>query len=213
MGTFQNGNKSAYHILFKAQSKKIFCEKEQDLDVRLEELDSFLSQNTNADGIQEKQQEYARLKQELSLIYENRGKGTIIRSKARWTEQGEQPTKYFFNLEKWNYNRKVIREIQRTDGEILHEEKDILSYIENFYRDLYTSNRVENTSDSFEAFVENLEIPKLQDKQRDELEGEISLEECKNVLRTFANGKSPGDDRLTWEFYNCFFWLVGTRFN
>ena len=183
-------------ISYSKHKAKKFREKEQDLDVRLEELDSFLSQNTNANGIQEKQQEYARLKQELSLIYENRGKGAIIRSKARWTEQGEQPTKYFFNLEKRNYNRKVIREIQRTDGEILHEEKDILSYIENFCRDLYTSNRVENTSDPFEAFVENLEIPKLQDKQRDELEGEISLEECKNVpkpylVRKMSYNKKP----------------------
>ena len=77
-------------ISYSKHKAKKFREKEQDLDVRLEELDSFLSQNTNANGTQEKQQEYARLKQELSLIYENRGKGAIICSKARWTEQGER---------------------------------------------------------------------------------------------------------------------------
>ena len=33
--------------------------------------------------------------------------------------------------------------------------------------------------------------------------------ECKVVLRTFSSGKSPGEDGFTWEFYNCFFDLLG----
>ena len=44
---------------------------------------------------------------------------------------------------------------------------------------------------------------------RSELEGEITLKECKNILRTFSSGKSPGDDGFTWEFYKCFFDLLG----
>ena len=55
----------------------------------------------------------------------------------------------------------------------MHEEKDILMYIENFYRDLFTSSHVEGTNNSFESFIENLETPKLQDNERDKLEGEI----------------------------------------
>ena len=42
-----------------------------------------------------------------------------------------------------------------------------------------------------------------------ELEGEITLKECKDILSTFIRGKSPGDDGFTWEFYNCFFDLLG----
>ena len=81
-------------------------EKEQDLDIQLEERDNYPSQKTNANEIQEKQQEYARLKQELSLIYENKGKGAIIRFKARWIEQGEQPTKYFLTQKNGTINEK-----------------------------------------------------------------------------------------------------------
>jgi len=43
---------------------------------------------------------------------------------------------------------------------------------------------------------------KLHDNERDKLDGEISLKECKNAIRTFAKGNSPGDDGLTWEFFN-----------
>ena len=61
-------------------------------------------------------------------------------------------------------------------------------------------------------FLENLEIPRLQDSMRSEQEGEITLKECKNILRTFSSGKSPGDDGFTWEFYKCFFDLLFLRF-
>ena len=41
------------------------------------------------------------------------------------------------------------------------------------------------------------------------LEGEITLKECRDILRTFSSGRSPGDDGFTWEFYNYFFALLG----
>ena len=61
----------------------------------------------------------------------------------------------------------------------------------------------------FEEFFGNLEIPKLEDTVRDELEGKITLKECQDILCTFKREKSPGDDGFTWEFYNCFFDLLG----
>ena len=42
-----------------------------------------------------------------------------------------------------------------------------------------------------------------------ELDREITLKECKDILCTFCRGKSPGEDGFTWEFYNCFFDLLG----
>ena len=198
----------ALTIPYSKNKQKHLRIKEQDLRNRLDKLDNLLSQSANADDANEKQQEYARLKQELHLLYENKGKGSILRSKTRWTEQGEKPTKYFFNLEKQNYNRKVIKELKRSDGGILFKAEDILLEIENVYRDLYTSNPAEDNCSLFENFVRNLEIPKLQNKERDEL-GKITFKEFRDVLHTFASGKSPGDDGLTWEFYNCFFTSAG----
>ena len=53
-----------------------------------------------------------------------------------------------------------------------------------------------------------MEITELQDLEKEGLEEEITLEECKEVLKTFSSGKSPGEDGFTWEFYNCFFDLL-----
>ena len=88
------------------------------------------------------------------------------------------------------------------------KEEEILEEIEIFYKELYTSiTTVENAP--FTSFIENLELPRLEDSLSSELEGEITLKECKDILSTFSRGKSPGDDGFTWEFYNCFFDLLG----
>ena len=134
-------------------------------------------------------------------------KGSIVRSKTRWIEQGEKPTKYFFNLEKPNYNHKTIKELKHPDGKSVTKEEEIVEEIEIFYKELYTSIiSVENAQ--FTSFTENLELPRLEDSVSSELEGDITLKECKDILSTFSRGKSPGEDGFTWEFYNCFFDLL-----
>ena len=128
--------------------------------------------------------EYATMKEDLCLIYENKVKVSIIRSKIRWIEQGEKPTKHFFNLKKRNYTRKVIKPLKRPDGELITDELKILKEIESYYRNLYSSV-IDRGIDLFEEFIGNLEIPKLEDTARDELEGEIALKECQDILCTF----------------------------
>ena len=110
---------------------------------------------------------------QLCLLHEVRA--------TKWIEQGEKPTKYFFNLEKRNYNRKVIRSLKKPDGESITDELEILKEIELYYRNLYSS-AVDRRNDLFEEFVGDLAIPKLEDTVRDELEGEITLKECQDIL-------------------------------
>ncbi len=47
-------------------------------------------------------QEYEKVKLEYEILYQYHVKGLIIRSKAKWVEEGERCTKYFMNLEKRN---------------------------------------------------------------------------------------------------------------
>jgi len=68
----------------------------------------------------------------------------MFRSKCRWIENGEKPTKYFYNLEKRNYNRKTISELRKQDGVEIREEKEILKVIQEFYEDLYSTRTVKS---------------------------------------------------------------------
>ena len=49
--------------------------------------------------------EYEAAKEELKKIYEQKGKKAIFRSKVKWLEQGEKPTKYFFLI----WRRRIMK--------------------------------------------------------------------------------------------------------
>lgn len=70
----------------------------------------------------------------------------------------------------------------------------ILDQIEIFYKNLYTSE--ESFSDEeCDLFIRNLEIPILLDEDRDNLEGQLTYDECRKALETFQNDKAPGERR------------------
>ena len=63
----------------------------------------------------------------------------MFRSRTRWIENGEKSTKYFFNLEKQNYEKKIITQLKTTDGEIISDLTKINKEIENYYNNFLTS--------------------------------------------------------------------------
>ena len=52
-------------------------------------------------------------------MYDVKGEAAKFRSKCLWVEQGERPTKYFFNLEKRNYNKRVISGLEDENGKVV----------------------------------------------------------------------------------------------
>ena len=121
-----------------AYSKKKAKATTEELEItrQLETLDRNICDNFNSPDIAHILKEYEDLKTELQSIYEEKGRAPIFRSKCRWVEKGERPTKYFFNLEKRNYHRKTITEL-RIEGETTtNNECQILEAIEKNYNEL-----------------------------------------------------------------------------
>jgi len=79
--------------------------RESDLQTHLWELEKRIFDSTNAEFINDAPYEKEILKQQLIVFNEEKAKSLMLRSKTRWTEKGQKPTEYFFNLEKRNYNR------------------------------------------------------------------------------------------------------------
>ena len=76
-------------------------------------------------------------KEEISK-YKTRG--TIIRSKSRWYNEGEKNTKYFLNLEKRHFNKKkTIKNLQLDDNSTIKTDTEILKEAKSFYQSLYSS--------------------------------------------------------------------------
>ena len=182
------------------------------LEIRreLDQLDDIICNNFFSPNITQILQLYDDLKTELKSFYENKGRQVMFRAKCRWVENGERPTKYFFNLEKRNYNRKTISELRIQDDSTTCNVKQILDQIEDYFKKLYTS---ENTSsqEEYNEFIQHLTIPRLSNEDRDSLEGPLTYEECKKVLDSFKNDKSPGEDGFTVEFYIYFFMIYWVK--
>ena len=94
------------------------------------------------------------------------------------------------------------------DETIIKNETQGLDAIENYFNDLYTS-ACSARQEEYDSFIQELRLAKLSDEERDELEGPLTYDECKQILETFQNDKSPGEDGFTVEFYKFFFELLG----
>ena len=91
--------------------QKRFKQKNQEtfLEAKISELQKMIDKNETIHGMNEPIEELEKLKQKLEQIIEYKTKGSIIRSKARWFNEGEKNTKYFLNLEKRHCNKKQSR--------------------------------------------------------------------------------------------------------
>ena len=105
------------------------------LEKRLQSLEQAYNKNSSP----QTENEITLVRTDIDEIITEKTNGMIIRSKAQWYEEGEKPTKYFLNLEKRNYNNKVINRIQSPDNNFIETKKDILDEIETFYQTLYSS--------------------------------------------------------------------------
>ena len=182
---------SSATISYSKSKSKSIRNREQDIIQKLNLLDDAICNNFSSPDIAGVLQEYVQLKAELKSIY-------------------ERPTKYFFNLEKRNYNKKTISELRFQDESTTNNANVILDQIETFYKNLYASEGT-FSNEECDTFIRNLELPKLSDEDRDSLEGQLTYDECKKVLETLQNDKAPGEDGFTVEFYKYFFEVIGNN--
>jgi len=145
-------------------------------------------------------------KTRLNKISAHRTRGTILRSRARWHEEGERNSKYFYNLEKRNYSKKVVTKLKLNDGSFTTNQLDNLNQEKEFYQNLYQSlvPPAHNTHDN-DTFFNLDSVPTLNEDEQALCEGLITEKEALNALKDSAANTTPGTDGLPVEFLK-FFW-------
>ena len=98
------------------------------------------------------------LKRQLEAKIQYETKGSIIRSKTVWHEEGEKSSSYFLNLEKRNFNNKKLSKLILDDNTTIYDDKDILIAEEQFYQQLYRSKykQKQNIEHNFFQRYENI---------------------------------------------------------
>ena len=182
----------SYAILKSKKNRKYIEELKQEL-VTLE---------IKLDNNEEVLERYNSVKLELEKNEEEILKGLMVRSRAKWIEDGEKCSKYFFQLEKKNYKTKCIRTLFKEEQRI-SDPKQILEECQNFYVNLYTETKTEKNTHSGNLFQNT--HPTLSENEKSICEAKITLNECFNSIKELPNNKSPGSDGISTEFYK-FIW-------
>ena len=90
-----------------------------------------------------------------------------------------------------------MTKLRLPNGNIVTNSKDILECQKTFYENLYKSNEPNLNSKDSKYFLQSLQVPKLTKQKHDHCERVITVEDCENILKTFKDNKSLGNDGLT----------------
>ena len=143
-------------------------------------------------------------KRELEAIIEYRTKGAILRSKSQWYNEGEKNTKYFLNLEKRHCKQGAITQLKVNDNDLICTDKEILKEYKSFYQNLYRSKEATANQDGVFFCPQQEDRTLLNSDEQSLCEGELSIKECVEALKSMVLGKSPGTDGFPCEFYKVF---------
>ena len=98
-----------------------------------------------------------------------------------------------------------MTKLKISENEYTFNQFEILQEEKKFYESLYKSQNSETRNTSNSTFLDAKNITPLNDEENRLCEGLVSEKECLSALKDFKNGKSPGTDGLTAEFYK-YFW-------
>ena len=160
-------------------------------------------------GEQELSAEIDALESRLKALIIKDLEGVKIRSRARWIEEGERPTRFFFKLEGERKVKHAVSSIFDTNGcEVFSREEIECAHVE-FYTSLFSP---ENIDDNYKCDLLNTIDRMLSQVDCDFCEGAISLEELTNAMSSLNLNKSPGPNGFPVEFYKHFWSLLGPPF-
>ena len=190
-------------IKYSSIKKRKKLEDEHKLEQEIKQLEDEINNDfSNIDD--EKILNLSQKKTILSDIRKEKIEGVMLRSRSRYQDLGEKPSKYFFNLENRNFVNKAMNKIIENDGTEYSETKEIIKCQQKFYENLYSDISNDVDGNPIEDIVGENEN-KLSNDESQKLEGDIKLGELSNSLKNMKNDKSPGLDGFTVEFFK-FFW-------
>ena len=101
----------------------------------------------------------------------------MFRCRTKWYEEGEKSSKYFFNLEKFNFNKRVMKSTHLPDGSITRDPNMILKEQNSFYKKLLTSDK------NVKFDLENYNDPKISNREKQMLDQKLTIEDLGRALK------------------------------
>ena len=136
-----------------------------------------------------------------------------MKKKQRRLYQNNKTESWFFEkinkidkslarLTKKKREKNQINKIRNENGEITTDNTEIQRIIRDYYQQLY-AQKMDNLEE-MHKFLENYNLPKLNQEEIENLNRPITSMEIETVIRNLPANKGPGPDGFIGEFYQKF---------
>ena len=152
---------------------------------------------------------FVSLESQLKILTLRDLEGVKVRSRAKWLEEGEKPTRYFFRLERERVERNAVTSILNSNDVEVFTRAEIEQAHVQFYCNLFSPEPIDPPckQELLSGFSRS-----LSDVDRDFCEADFSLADLAESLNGLSLGKAPGPDGFSVEFYSKFWRLLGPLF-
>ncbi len=179
----------------KAKSRKNIIDA---LDKKIKRLEQNLSTELDHSKRAKIHKDLDNTKLEYNSKLYDKTKAAMFRCRAKWHEEGEKTSKYFFNLEKSRFNKRVMKSTYLPDGTLTSDPNKILKELSDFFRRLFSSD----TEVVFD--IENDNDIKLTDREKARVDRPFTIADFASALKSMPNNKTPGCDGIPADFYKVF---------
>ena len=145
------------------------------------------------------------LEARLFALFNLEIEGVKTRSRVRWIEEGEKPTRYFFRLEQERSQKNRVISMHNSSGIEVTSRADLEKVHVDFYSKLFSPEDVDMACQHH--LFSQLNVQLTSDESAS-CEGPVSLQEILDSTKSLSLNKSPGPDGFTLEFYLHFLHLL-----
>lgn len=158
-----------------------------EIDARLAQLEKLYRDTTDSCVLND----IRSLKYEYNKIMSDQVNKMLLKIKQKHFEIGDKPDQLLARQLRGSYASRSIHSIADKDGKICFME---------FFVDLYES-KTSVSSEVISDFLRLLSLPKLSEADQEILNAGITIQELMDAINAFPNGKAPGPDGFSFEFY------------
>lgn len=154
-------------------------------------------------GCQKIHQEILLLRTQYNELSASKAMSSLLRLKQTFYDQGEKPGKVLAWRIKKLQNERLITTLLNSNNENIVDPLEINKTFETFYKNLYSTEMPPNSL-QFNNFLNNIQIPKITEELKRELEKDITLTEVSKAIDNIKGGKTPGPDGIPVEIYKLY---------
>lgn len=166
----------------------------------LEKLEKAHKQNPDENILQEIKKKRA----EIDTIYSEEIQKNMLFTKQKYYEIGKKSTKLLaYKLKKQQVKHSIFGIRDPYNGTVRYKTEDIQKCFELYYTKLYDQS-INNGDAEIDSFLAKLNLPKVTDKQNEQLISEITSKEINLAISKLKTNKTPGADGYPSEWYKTY---------